>query len=235
MYSYGANDGRAGSHGSNSRFRSQNGVLIVARGRQSKRARGAGDRRSHPAASPRRVGAPVDLRQAARGVGRAPSTGLAAVHVQTWSVHDAVMMLAHDLGLHSYRVECKAGPEGETIIALVLPPSGAPGIRKTLPERGSVEHAVPRQPRASSSANKNGYCCPDRSVLAFTPAGGLDGRVPLAGGTYVEHRLSISSNRSVRRGSAVASVADELQCAVPVVHKRSVSGARSIRYADTSK
>jgi hypothetical protein len=49
------------------------------------------------------------------------------------SVHDAVMMLARELGLHSYRVECKVGPEGETIIALVLPPSDAPGIRRTRP------------------------------------------------------------------------------------------------------
>jgi hypothetical protein len=57
------------------------------------------------------------------------------LHVQTWSVHDAVMMLARELGLHSYRVECKVGPEGETIIALVLPASGAPGVRNTRPDK----------------------------------------------------------------------------------------------------
>jgi hypothetical protein len=57
------------------------------------------------------------------------------VHAQTWGVHDAVIMLARELGLRSYRVECKAGPEGETIIALVLLPSDAPGIRRTRPER----------------------------------------------------------------------------------------------------
>jgi hypothetical protein len=45
------------------------------------------------------------------------------------------MMLARELGLHSYRVECKVGPEGETIIALVLPPTGAPGVRNTRPDK----------------------------------------------------------------------------------------------------
>jgi hypothetical protein len=38
-------------------------------------------------------------------------------------------------GLRSYRVECKAGPEGETIIALVLLPTDAPGVRNTRPDR----------------------------------------------------------------------------------------------------
>jgi hypothetical protein len=57
------------------------------------------------------------------------------MHVQAWALHDAVISLARDLGLRSYRVECKAGPEGETIISLVLLPSDAPGIRKTRPER----------------------------------------------------------------------------------------------------
>ena len=42
------------------------------------------------------------------------------MHVQTWALHDAVFELARELGLRSYRVECKVGPEGETIIALVL-------------------------------------------------------------------------------------------------------------------
>jgi hypothetical protein len=45
------------------------------------------------------------------------------MHAQTWALHDAVFELARELGLRSYRVECKVGPEGETIIALVLSPS----------------------------------------------------------------------------------------------------------------
>ena len=44
------------------------------------------------------------------------------MHLQTWQLHDAVFELARGLGLRSYRVECKAGPEGETIISLVLSP-----------------------------------------------------------------------------------------------------------------
>lgn len=57
------------------------------------------------------------------------------MHAQAWGVHDAVITLARDLGLRSYRVECKVGPEGETIISLVLLPSDAAGIRNTRPDR----------------------------------------------------------------------------------------------------
>jgi hypothetical protein len=51
------------------------------------------------------------------------------MHVQTWALHDAVLELARGLGLRSYRVECKLGPEGETVIALVLLPADGPGVR----------------------------------------------------------------------------------------------------------
>lgn len=57
------------------------------------------------------------------------------MHAQAWGVHDAVITLARELGLRSYRVECKVGSEGETIIALVLLPSDAPGIRNTRSDR----------------------------------------------------------------------------------------------------
>ncbi len=43
------------------------------------------------------------------------------MHVATWALHDAVMELARERGLRGYRVECKMGPEGETVITLVLP------------------------------------------------------------------------------------------------------------------
>jgi hypothetical protein len=57
------------------------------------------------------------------------------MHVQAWALHDAVIVLAREHGLRSYRVECKAGPEGETVIALVLLPTDAPGVRNTRPDR----------------------------------------------------------------------------------------------------
>jgi hypothetical protein len=40
--------------------------------------------------------------------------------IRTWALHDAVFQLARESGLHAFRVECKQGPEGETVIALVL-------------------------------------------------------------------------------------------------------------------
>jgi hypothetical protein len=40
--------------------------------------------------------------------------------LRTWALHDAVFQLARESGLQSFRVECKLGPEGETIIALIL-------------------------------------------------------------------------------------------------------------------
>ena len=39
---------------------------------------------------------------------------------RTWALHDAVMQLAREAGLDSFRVECKLGPEGQTVIALVI-------------------------------------------------------------------------------------------------------------------
>jgi hypothetical protein len=40
--------------------------------------------------------------------------------LRAWALHDAVFQLARDAGLRSFRVECKLGTEGETIIALIL-------------------------------------------------------------------------------------------------------------------
>jgi hypothetical protein len=40
--------------------------------------------------------------------------------LRTWALHDAVFQLARESGLDAFRVECKQGPEGETVIALVL-------------------------------------------------------------------------------------------------------------------
>jgi len=39
---------------------------------------------------------------------------------RTWQLHDAVMQVAREAGLDSFRVECKLGPEGQTVIALVV-------------------------------------------------------------------------------------------------------------------
>ncbi len=39
---------------------------------------------------------------------------------RTWALHDAVMQLAREARLDSFRVECKLGPEGQTVIALVI-------------------------------------------------------------------------------------------------------------------
>jgi hypothetical protein len=41
-------------------------------------------------------------------------------NLRTWALHDAVFQLARESGLDSFRVECKLGPEGETVIALIL-------------------------------------------------------------------------------------------------------------------
>jgi hypothetical protein len=40
--------------------------------------------------------------------------------LRAWALHDAVFQLARESGLDSFRVECKLGPEGETVISLVL-------------------------------------------------------------------------------------------------------------------
>jgi hypothetical protein len=39
---------------------------------------------------------------------------------RTWALHDAVMQVAREAGLDSFSVECKLGPEGQTVIALVI-------------------------------------------------------------------------------------------------------------------
>jgi hypothetical protein len=39
---------------------------------------------------------------------------------RTWALHDAVFQAAREFGLESFRVECKLGPEGQTVIALVI-------------------------------------------------------------------------------------------------------------------
>jgi hypothetical protein len=40
--------------------------------------------------------------------------------LRAWALHDAVFQLARESGLRAFRVECRQGPEGETVIALVL-------------------------------------------------------------------------------------------------------------------
>jgi hypothetical protein len=55
------------------------------------------------------------------------------MHDATWQLHDAVIELARERGLRSYRVECKVGPEGETMIVLVLP----------VPNEGRVQRPAP--------------------------------------------------------------------------------------------
>jgi len=47
---------------------------------------------------------------------------MGAFHTTAWSLHDAVFQLAREHGLRSFKVECKQGPEGEIVIALVLDP-----------------------------------------------------------------------------------------------------------------
>jgi hypothetical protein len=44
--------------------------------------------------------------------------------LRAWALHDAVFQLARESGLRSFRVECRHGPEGETVIALVLDAKG---------------------------------------------------------------------------------------------------------------
>jgi hypothetical protein len=39
---------------------------------------------------------------------------------RTWALHDAVMQVAREAGLDSFSVECKVGPQGQTVIALVI-------------------------------------------------------------------------------------------------------------------
>jgi hypothetical protein len=39
---------------------------------------------------------------------------------RTWQLHDAVMQVAREAGLDSFSVECKVGPQGQTVIALMI-------------------------------------------------------------------------------------------------------------------
>jgi hypothetical protein len=43
-----------------------------------------------------------------------------SLHVRAWALHDAVFQLARESGIDSFRVECKLGPSGETVISLVV-------------------------------------------------------------------------------------------------------------------
>ncbi len=55
--------------------------------------------------------------------------------LRTWALHDAVFQLAREAGLASFRVECKLGPKGETVIALVLSQEKKDGIQGGRPGR----------------------------------------------------------------------------------------------------
>jgi hypothetical protein len=52
---------------------------------------------------------------------------------RTWQLHDAVMQVAREAGFDSFRVECKVGPNGETVISL------------TLDEKKDADRASPRR------------------------------------------------------------------------------------------
>ena len=42
------------------------------------------------------------------------------IDLRAWALHCAVFQLARDSGLQGFHVECKQGPEGETLIVLAL-------------------------------------------------------------------------------------------------------------------
>jgi hypothetical protein len=50
---------------------------------------------------------------------------------RTWKLHDGLMQLARESGLDAFRVVCKRGPEGETIIALVVGEKSAGAAKKS--------------------------------------------------------------------------------------------------------
>jgi hypothetical protein len=52
---------------------------------------------------------------------------------RTWQLHDAVMQVAREAGLDSFSVECKVGPQGQTVIALVI---GEKKAESVSPPRG---------------------------------------------------------------------------------------------------
>jgi hypothetical protein len=43
-----------------------------------------------------------------------------SLHLQAWALHDAVVQLAREWALPSYRVECRVNELGDTVISLVL-------------------------------------------------------------------------------------------------------------------
>jgi hypothetical protein len=70
-----------------------------------------------------------------------------------WSLHDAVLQLARERSLRSFKVECKQGPEGETVIAIVLDPP-EPHARGAPPPGRVLDPPGPRG--ASPSGRKTG-------------------------------------------------------------------------------
>jgi hypothetical protein len=52
---------------------------------------------------------------------------------RTWALHDAVFQVARECGLESFRVECKLGPEGETVISLVIARTTCSSVRAHVP------------------------------------------------------------------------------------------------------
>ena len=57
--------------------------------------------------------------------------------LRTWALHDAVFQLARESGLETFRVECKVGPAGETVISLVLASERKDGPRLAHPGESS--------------------------------------------------------------------------------------------------
>jgi hypothetical protein len=65
------------------------------------------------------------------------ATTVTTFDVRTWALHDAVFQLGRELGLDSFRVECKLGPGGETVVSLVVGGKGDErrGSRNRVPGR----------------------------------------------------------------------------------------------------
>jgi hypothetical protein len=74
--------------------------------------------------------------------------------LRAWALHDAVFQLARDSGLRSFRVECKLGPEGETIIALIL----------AQPALGSARPADSRSEALAEPRVRDEYAATGRSA-----------------------------------------------------------------------
>jgi hypothetical protein len=79
--------------------------------------------------------------------------------VRAWALHDAVFQLARDSGLRSFRVECKLGPEGETIIALIL---ARPALER--PALGSQSRADSRGEALAEPRPRDEYAAMGRSA-----------------------------------------------------------------------